>query len=489
MDISFCSLLSLSQKKISDAIICLIVPYSLQMLRKFHYILSCLQRHRHNRQAIQQVHSQLIFFHNTLGSEYILTLWNSLLRHYALGAFPRDAVSLFSHLQHLCQPVSFDSFTYSFLIKASGNLSQTWLGKQFHCFSNKTGFVPNVYVQTALVDMYMNCGCMGDARKVFNRMPQRNSVTWNALITGFIRWADVESARAMFDMMPEKNIVSWTCLIDGYTRTGQFHEALSFFRRMVVDEGIKPSEVTLLAVFPAVWNLRYVEFCQMVHAYGEKTGLNVLDIRVMNCLLDAYAKCGRIDCAQRVFEDISDERSSLVAWTSLISGFAIHGMAKEASECFTRMETTGTKPNRITFLSILNACSHGGLIDEGLQFFKKMIDEFQIIPDIKHYGCLIDMLGRAGRLEEAEEMAKQIPNDIENVVIWRTLLGACGFHENIEIAERVTEKIMEMERKYGGDYILMSNIFAGVGRFSDSEKVRKHMDKQNAAKLPGLSFV
>ncbi|KAL0407865.1 UNVERIFIED_CONTAM: Pentatricopeptide repeat-containing protein, mitochondrial [Sesamum radiatum] len=213
----------------------------------------------------------------------------------------------------------------------------------------------------------------------------------------------------------------------------------------------------------------------------KKVGLT-LDIRVMNCLVDAYAKSGSIESAWRVFEDINDKRRNLVSWTSIISAFAMHGMATEASDCYRRMENEGVVPNWITFLSVLNACSHGGLVDEGLEYYRKMVDEWGITPDIKHYGTLIDMLGRAGRLEEAERIALGIPSEIDNVVIWRMLLGACSFHGNVEMGERVTTNIMEMEREYGGDYVLLSNIFSAAGRFLDSERVKSIMDEQKCSK-------
>lgn len=162
----------------------------------------------------------------------------------------------------------------------------------------------------------------------------------------------------------------------------------------------------------------------------------------------------------------------------------MHGMGKQAVDSFKSMEDKCLKPNRVTFLSILSACSHGGLVEEGLEFFRKMVNECLVEPDVKHYGCLIDMLGRAGRLEEAEKMALQISSEITNAVIWRTLLGACSFDGNVEMGERVMRKILEMERRYGGDYVLLSNLFAGFGRFADAE-----MDERNATKVPGLSLV
>ncbi|KAL8533004.1 hypothetical protein ACS0TY_009312 [Phlomoides rotata] len=450
------------------------------------HLLSLLQKHRHCRRAIQQIHSHFLVMNiEHLGPN---ALWNSLIKHYSVSAFPQDAVFLFKFLKNQSYPVSFDSFSYSYLMKASANMRRADIGAQLHCLSTKVGFHYHVHVQTAAVNMYVDCGCLADAKNVFDEMPERNLVTWNVLMTGFIKWGEIEFARSVFDEMPEKNVVSWSGLIDGYTRTNRFHEALSLFQKMVVHEGIKPTEVTLLAVFPSIWNIGCLEFCQMIHAYGEKSGLNVLDVRVMNCLIDAYARCGSIENAWRTFEDIADERKNLVSWTSIISGFAMHGMATEALDLYSRMENRGVRPNSITFLSLLHACSHGGLVNKGLEFYRKMVDYYGITPAIKHHGTLIDMLGRAGRLEEAEKIAQGIPSDIGNVVVWRTLLGACSSHGNVEIGKRVTRKIMELEREYGGDYVLLSNIFSAAGRFADSERVRMMMDEQNASKLPGITL-
>lgn len=462
---------------------------------RIHGILSLLRKHschQNHHRVIQQLHSHLLFAQNSLHLQHWLSAWNYLIRHYAVNS-PQESVFLFKYLHrkgHAWQYLWFDSFTYSFLLKAAANLTESNLGKQLHCCCCKVGLASShVYVQTALVDMYGKCGCLVDAKKVFDKMMIRNSVTWNALFTGFVKWGDMRSAQRVFDLMPVKNIVSWTGLIDGYTRSGQFSEALSLFSRMAAEEAMKPSEVTLLAIFPAIWNIRDILYCRMVHGYGEKSGLNALDTRVMNCLIDAYAKCGSIKCAARVFEDIVDGRRSIVTWTSIISGFATHGMAKEASDMFRRMESQGIKANPITFLGVLNGCSHAGLVDEGLEFFRIMVDEYGMTPDIKHYGCLIDMLGRSGRVEEAEVMTKRIPSESSSVVVWRTLLGACCLHGNIKVGERVKNKIIEMEREYGGDYVLMSNIFAEFGRFADSEKMRRTMDAESASKAPGFSIV
>jgi pentatricopeptide repeat protein len=459
-----------------------------QQHQQLKQLVSILLKHPSSRQATQQVHSHFItsgLLHNHHSTSYIL-LFNTLLRCYSLSQSPLEAFILYKHLNYL----SFDSFTYTFLLHACSNLHSTPAGLQLHALILKVGFQSHVYVQTALVYVYAVCGSLFEALHVFYEMPERNTVTWNVMITGLTKWGHLQLARSLFDQMPTRTVVSWTAIIDGYTRMILPDEAVALFRRMIIDDGIEPTEVTFLAIFPAISNLGTLKNCQSVHAYGEKAGFNASDIRITNSLIDSYAKCGCIKSASKFFEEISGQRKNLVSWTSLIAGFAMHGMGKEALESFERMEEIGMKPNRVTFLSVLNACSHGGLVDDGLNFFNKMVNgTYQVVPDIKHYGCLIDMLARAGRLEEAEKMAFEIPAEILNVVIWRTLLGACSFHGNVEMGERVTRKILEMERAYGGDYVLMSNIFAGVGMFGDAERLRKLMDERNVFKVPGHSLL
>ncbi|XP_031262535.1 pentatricopeptide repeat-containing protein At1g09220, mitochondrial-like [Pistacia vera] len=443
--------------------------------------------------TIQQVHSHLLTTNSLLLNSTLL--FNTLLRCYSLSDSPQQDFLLYKQLQqiyihsnHSCPPL-FDSFTYFSLIKTCLILSFPNMGMQLHAVIIKVGFESHVYVNTALVNMYVSLGFLVAGTKLFDEMPERNIVTWNVMITGLIKWGELEFARSLFEEMPSRSVVSWTGIIDGYTRMNRPREAFALFRRMVEWEYIEPSEITILAILPAVWQNGDVKSCQLVHGYGEKRGFLAFDIRVANCLIDTYAKCGCIASASRFFEEIAAERKNLVSWTSIISAFAMHGMGKEAVTNFERMEKIGLKPNRVTYLSVLSACSHGGLVEEGLKFFYKMVKECQVLPDIKHYGCLVDMLGRAGRLEEAEKIALEIPSEIANVIIWRTLLGSCSFHGNAEMGERVTRKILEMERGYGGDYVLMYNILAGVGRFGDAERLRRVMDERNAFKLPGHSMI
>ncbi|KDO37695.1 hypothetical protein CISIN_1g039757mg, partial [Citrus sinensis] len=406
-----------------------------------------------------RIHSHLLttnsLLHHTL-------LFNTLLHFYSLADSPKKAFLLYKQLQqiytHSHSPLRplFDSFTYSFLIRTCVTLSYPNLGTQLHAVISKVGFQSHVYVNTALVNMYVSLGFLKDSSKLFDELPERNLVTWNVMITGLVKWGELEYARSLFEEMPCRNVVSWTGILDGYTRMNRSNGAST-----------EPSEITILAVLPAIWQNGAVRNCQLIHGYGEKRGFNAFDIRVSNCLIDTYAKCGCIFSALKLFEDISVERKNLVSWTSIISGFAMHGMGKAAVENFERMQKVGLKPNRVTFLSVLNACSHGGL----------------------HYGCLVDMLGRAGRLEQAEKIALGIPSEITDVVVRRILLGACSFHGNVEMGERVTRKVLEMERGNGGDYVLMYNILAGVGRYVDAERLRRVMDERNALKFPGRSLV
>ena len=460
-----------------------------------HFLSILLNNPSPHHHFLQELHSQIITsslfhhypFHNNLTS---LLLFNNLIRSYSLSLFPHESLKFFTHtLNNLTHSLSLDSFTLTFLAHACANLNTTHFGFHLHCIVFKMGFENHVFVQTGLLHMYSNWGFLVDAAQVFGEMPERNTVTWNVFISGLIKWGQLEFARSVFDRMLVRSVVSWTLVIDGYTRINKPLKALALFRKMIEVDGIEPNEVTLLTVFPAIANLGNVKMCESVHGYVEKRGFNAVDIRIVNALIDLYAKCGCIESASRLFSEMPDWRKNSVSWNSVMSGYAIFGMVREVVDTFEKMEKAGVRPNHVAFLSILSACSHSGLVEEGLEFFGKMVNDYGLVPDIKHYGCVIDMLGRAGRLEEAEKVALQVPREVANDVIWRTLLGACSVHDNVEIGKRVTKKILEMEKGHGGDYVLMSNIFAGVGRFRDVERLREMIDKRNVFKLPGYSIV
>ncbi|XP_061371058.1 pentatricopeptide repeat-containing protein At1g09220, mitochondrial [Gastrolobium bilobum] len=460
------------------------------------HLLSLLLKDPSQRQAIQQVHSHIItsglFHYPFYNTHTCLLLFNNMIRCYSLGPFPQEALQFCRYTQHcntfLTYP-SLDTFAFAFLFHSCANSNCTHFGIQLHALVFKVGFQFHVYVQTGLLRLYSTWGLLVEAAKVFYEMPHRNVVTWNVFITGLIKWGEVELACSVFDQMPARSVVSWTVVIDGYTRMNQPTKALILFRKMVEVDGIVPTEVTLLTIFPAIANLGYIKICQSVHGYAEKRGFNAFDIRITNALIHLYAKCGCIVSAIRFFQEIPDQRKNLVSWNSAISGFAMNGMGREAVENFEKMEKAGIRPNRVAFLSVLSACSHGGLVEEGLKFFTKMVKDYQLVPDIKHYGCMIDVLARAGRLEEAEKVALQVPHEVANAVMWRALLGACSIHNNVEIGQRVTRKIQELERGHGGDYVLMSNILVGVGRFNDAERLREMIDKRISFKLPGYSLI
>uniref|UniRef100_A0A0A9FS18 Pentatricopeptide repeat-containing protein n=1 Tax=Arundo donax TaxID=35708 RepID=A0A0A9FS18_ARUDO len=211
------------------------------------------------------------------------------------------------------------------------------------------------------------------------------------------------------------------------------------------------------------------------------------DVRVRNSLIDLYAKTGSIQSSLKMFNEMLDRRN-LVSWTSIISGFAMHGLSTEAVELFAEMRRTGIRPNRITFLSVLNACSHGGLVEHGLAFFKTMVYEYNMNPEVKHFGCIIDMLGRAGRLCEAEQIIGGLPMEV-NVVVWRILLGCCSKYGEVEMGQRAIKKILYLERESGGDFAVLSNMLNELGRFSDAEQARKLVDQRKTVKIPGLALV
>ncbi|KAM0848092.1 hypothetical protein ACQ4PT_054598 [Festuca glaucescens] len=438
-----------------------------------HGLVALLLKHQAERRPLLQIHSQLVA-HQVFDRRP--TPWHALLKAYSRGPFPQEALHLFRDAH---RHAADDTYAFMFAFGACAGLTWPRAGAQLHGLVVREGFEFHAYVHTALINVYLVCGCLADARMVFDEMPVKNAVSWNVMIIGFAGRGEFEYARLLFEWMPCRNVVSWTGMIDGYTRSSRHVEAVDLFRCMMA-EGVNPSEITVLAVVPAITSIGRILLGEALHGFCEKMGLLVLDVRVGNSLIDLYAKIGSIQNSLKVFNEMMDRRN-LVSWTSIISGFAMHGLSTEAVELFAEMRRAGITPNRITFLSVLNACSHGGLVEQGVAFFKSMVYEYAINPEIKHFGCIIDMLGRAGRLCEAEQVISGLPMEV-NSVVWRTLLGCCSKYGEVEMGERAMKKMLEIETESGGDFVVVSNMLTEHGRFSDAERARKLVDGRNAVK-------
>lgn len=374
-----------------------------------------------------------------------------MIRGYAESENPSPAYELYNKMQYSC--IKPDTHTYPFLLKAIAKLSDVRLGEMIHSVSVRNGFESLLFVQNGLVHMYASFGHVEDAHKVF-------------------------------ELMCEKDLVAWNSVINGFASNGRPNEALTLFREMFY-EGISPDGFTMVSLFSACSELGALALGRRAHAYTTKIGLTE-NMKVNNAILDFYAKCGSIKEAKKVFAEMKER--NVVSWSSLIVGLAVNGFGKEALECFKEMEREGSMPGEATFVGVLYACSHCGMVDEGYNYFKRMINEYEIMPKIEHYGCMVDLLGRAGLVKEAYEFIQSMPM-LPNPVIWRTLLGACTTHGHSALAEIARRKLLQLEPKHSGDFVLLSNLYASERRWLDVQRVRGTMVRERVKKTPGHSFV
>ncbi|KAF7121072.1 hypothetical protein RHSIM_Rhsim13G0235200 [Rhododendron simsii] len=418
--------------------------------------------------------------------EDIIHLYNTMIK--ALSRQPhsaKEAILLYNNIQ-LVPGLRPDSYSFPFALKAVVRLSSIQLGRQIHCQAVGTGLDCGVHVLTALIQMYSSCGggCVVDARKLFDGMHVRDVAPWNAIVAGYAKAGDVDVARYLFNRIPQKNVISWTCIIAGYARVDRPSDAISIFRRMQI-EGVEPDEVAMLAVLSACASLGTLELGEWIHNYVDTHRLRKT-IPLNNALIDMYAKSGNIGKAMEVFEKVKPK--SVVTWTTIISGLALHGLGREALEMFARMERDQIKPNDVTFIAVLSACSHVGLVETGRWFFNSMDSRYGIKPKIEHYGCMIDLLGRSGCLREAHELVMEMPYEA-NSAIWGSLLAASRMKGDVELAERSLQHLIMVEPHNSGNYTLLSNTYAAVGRWNESGMVRKAMRDSGVIKVPGGSSI
>ncbi|KAG6695783.1 hypothetical protein I3842_09G114900 [Carya illinoinensis] len=412
-------------------------------------------------------------------------LWTALIRGYAIQGPLSESVVLYNRMRREgTGPVS---FTFSALFKACGAVLDVNLGRQIHAQTIVIGgFASDLYVGNTMIDMYVKCGFLNCGRKVFEEMGERDVVSWTELIVAYAKHGDMDSAGELFQGLPVKDMVAWTAMVTGYAQNARPREALQCFEKMQ-EVGVETDDVTLVGVISACAQLGAAKYANWVRDVAEKSGFGPTEnVVVGSALIDMYSKCGSVEEAYKIFEGMKER--NVFSYSSMIVGFAMHGCTHAAMQLFHEMLKTETKPNKVTFIGVLTACSHAGLVEQGRQLFLTMDKCFGVAPSADHYACMVDLLGRAGQLEEALELVGTMPMEPHGGV-WGALLGACRIHGNPDIAQIAANHLFELEPNRIGNYILLSNIYASAGRWDDVSSLRKLMRKKGLKKNPGCSWV
>lgn len=408
----------------------------------------------------------------------------SILTAYNQANLPNRALSIFldMFIRDNLQP---DHFIFASLVNSCAALNVLRIGQQVHARFILSEFSYDDIVKSSLVDMYAKCGSVDVARVVFDKVCLKNSISWTAMINGYARTGKKSEAIKLLRDMKEANLFSWTALISGLIQSGHLISAFHLFIEMR-KEGIRIIDPFILSsVIGASANLAALELGKQVHCLVVKLGFEY-SLYVGNALVDMYAKCSDIISSKTVFCYIV--KKDVVSWTSIIVGLAQHGKAKEALTLYDDMVSTGLKPNEVTFVGLIYACSHVGLVNKGRDLFKSMVEYYGLSPNLQHYTCLLDLYSRSGHLDEAESLLNTMPFEVDEAV-WASLLSACKRFGKIQMGIRVADRLMELGVKDPSTFILLSNVFAGVSMWENVAKVRKLMAVMDVKKEPGYSHV
>ncbi|KAA8537367.1 hypothetical protein F0562_026946 [Nyssa sinensis] len=478
--------------------------------------------------------------------------WNTIIAAHTQNGFAERALELVLQMQEEGQRP--DLVTIVTILPVSANIGSVRIGKSIHGYVIRAGIESAVNVSTALLDMYSKCRSLGTARFIFDNMRCRTVVSWNSMIDGYAQNGDSEEALMLFRKMLDeglkptnvtvmgalhacsdlgdlvqgqfihklvdqlqlssdvsvmnslismyckckrvdiaaeifenlqgKTLVSWNAMILGYAQNGHVSEALNHFCKMKL-QNIQPDSFTMVSVIPALAELSVLRQAKWIHGLVIRTCLDK-NVFVMTALVDMYAKCGAVHTARMLF-DMLDERH-VTTWNAMIDGYGTHGFGKAAVELFIEMRKGSVKPNDVTFLCIISACSHSGFVEEGRHYFSIMKEDYGLEPSMDHYGAMVDLLGRAGRLDEARDFIQGMPIE-PGINVLGAMLGACKIHKNVELGEKAANKLFELDPEEGGYHVLLANIYATASMWDKVAEVRTKMDKKGLQKTPGCSLV
>ncbi|XP_042039708.1 pentatricopeptide repeat-containing protein At2g22410, mitochondrial-like [Salvia splendens] len=415
--------------------------------------------------------------------------WTSLQNLYLNIKRPRKSLAIFSDLVLSDFPKP-DSHSVVAALSACARCKDLRNGRAIHAMALKYLEYPKTNVHNALIDMYGKNQRVGLANRVFNGVNYKDVAIWTSLLNGYIVNSDMDSAQKVFDEMPQKNVFSWTAMIVGHVRSKNALEALELFMKMrhedVGEHCCNPTTFTVVALLSACADIGALNLGSSVHGYISKRHGFASDVTVNNGLMDMYGKSGNLDSAMKLFDFM--RRKDLFSWSIMISGLALNGRGKDALVVFDSMVESGLIPNEVTFLSVLSACSHGGLVSEGERLFERFVNSYKIKPWIEHYGCMVDLFVRAGRLEKALWLVERMPIK-PDAVIWRSLLAACLQHGNFELAEVAGKKVLELDPDDDAVYVLLFSIYRSKNRWDEAVSAMKMMRDQRIKKTPGCSWI
>ncbi|XP_030481234.1 pentatricopeptide repeat-containing protein At2g03880, mitochondrial [Cannabis sativa] len=479
-------------------------------------------------------------------------MWTAMVTGYSQNGESLKAIKCFREMR--IEGVESNHFTFPGILTACAAVNAGLFGAQVHGCMIRIGYGANVFVQSALVDMYAKCGDLNSAKRALENMESDDVVSLNSMIVGCVRQGylkdalilfkemhardmktdhftypsilnsfavlkEIEQAKSVhgliiktgfeayvlvgnslidmyakqgnlvsayqtFNLILDKDVISWTSLVSGYAHNGYYEKAFELFHEMRV-AGVYPDQFVIASVLSACAELTVLEFGQQIHSNCTKSGLRP-SLSVDNSLVTMYAKCGCIEEANKVFDSMRVR--NVISWTALIVGYAQNGRGKDSLKFYDQMIATGTNPDFITFIGLLFACSHAGLLENGRTYFESMDKVYGIKPGPEHYACMIDLLGRSGKLKEAKRLVNQMTVE-PDATVWKALLAACRVHGNVELGEKAADNLLKLEPFNSVAYVLLSNLYSAAGRWDDAAKIRRLMKSMGISKEPGYSWI
>ncbi|KAG9456889.1 hypothetical protein H6P81_001397 [Aristolochia fimbriata] len=408
---------------------------------------------------------------------------NNIIRCYAKSDAPEKSLELYTAMcRKNDRP---NNYTFPFLLQACSKIKLISTGTQVHTHVVKLGFAEDLYIRNALIHFYGAHHELSESRRVFYENPgQRDIVTWNAILAGYVRDGQMNVSERLFEEMPFRDVISWSTMIMGYVRSGDLEKGLELFNKMRWKR-IMPNEAVLVTVLSAIAQLGLLERGQLLHSIIKELNMPQSSV-IGTALVDMYAKCGCIEFSKQLFDEMPIKDVS--TWNAMICGLATHGLAIQALHLFEAFIAEGLCPANVTFIGVLSACGRAGLVDQGRKYWKLMTKNYGIEPEMEHYGCMVDILGRAGFVTEAVALIESIKVQ-PDPVLWGILLGSCKTHGLLDLGEKIGNKVLELDPSHDGYYVLLASIYAKKNKWEDVIRIRKLMVEQVASKVAGWSLI